>query len=341
MSSEDVMQPSLFALAQPRVAAAPQRAEHCALSAALPESIRLGAMTWSFPGWIGHVYAEGSSEKRLAAYGLGAYAEHPLLRLVEIDRTYYEPLSAAQFRAYAEQVPARFRFFVKAHEDCTAVRFPSHARYGKKRGQDNPRFLDPEYAARVVVDPMVRGLGDRLGGVLFQCPPQDVGSRPQFVARLHAFLRALPRGPTYAVELRNADLLTPDYAAALADTGVVHCHNAWTAMPSLLAQIRTIPPVARRPLLLRWLLRPGERFADARARYAPFDRIVAEDPVTREVVASLAVGAHRHGVPAWIIVDNKAEGCAPETIAALARRIVDLLAQPPGGTRGSRALKQA
>jgi uncharacterized protein YecE (DUF72 family) len=186
----------------------------------------------------------------------------------------------------------------------------------------------------MVVDPMVRGLGDRLGGILLQCPPQDVGPRAQFVARLHAFLRALPRGPTYAVELRNADLLTPDYAAALADTGVVHCHNAWTAMPSLLAQIRSIPPVARRPLLLRWLLRPGERFADARVRYAPFDRIVAEDPVTREVVASLAVGAHRHGVPVWIIVDNKAEGCAPETIAALAQRIVELLALPPARTRG-------
>lgn len=326
MPPSDSIQPTLFSLPAVRLASAPPRPEHLRIAARLPSTIRLGAMTWSFPGWIGLVYAAGTSEKQLAAHGLGAYAEHPLMRMVEIDRSYYEPLPREIYLDFARAVPDDFRFFVKVHEDCTVVRYPMHARYGKKRGLSNPRFLDPAYAVRAVVEPVVAGLGEKLGGLLLQFPPQDVGDRARFVARLHAFLAALPRGPTYAVELRNASLLGPDYAAALADAGAVHCHNAWTAMPPMLTQLRGIPPAARRPLVLRWLLRPNERFADARVRYAPFNRIVAPDPITRELIAMLAVRAHRHGVPTFILVDNKAEGCAPETIAELAQTITEKLA---------------
>jgi hypothetical protein len=97
-------------------------------------------------------------------------------------------------------------------------------------------------------------------------------------------------------------------------------------MPSVLAQARRIPPAARRPLLIRWLLRRDETFEDARARYAPFDRIVREDLETRATIASLTRKAHAHGVPVFVLVDNKAEGCAPESIARLARTLTKPLA---------------
>jgi uncharacterized protein YecE (DUF72 family) len=321
MTTKATPQAALFELPAPQLEPAPARPEHVALALALPSTIALGAMTWAYPGWKGIVYGQGASDKLLAAHGLTAYAKHPLLRIAEIDRTYYEPVASDVFRELAAQVPDHFRFFVKAHEDCTVLRFPSHARYGKKRGQDNPLFLDGAYATSAVVAPALNGLGDKLGAILFQFPPQDVGDPRAFARQLGRFLAQLPQGPTYAIELRNPELLTPDYAAMLAAMGAIHCHNAWTVMPAVLAQARRIPPAARRPLLVRWLLRRDDNFADARARYTPFDRIVCEDLETRRMIAALAAKAHAHGVAVFVLVDNKAEGCAPESIVRLARAI--------------------
>ena len=212
---------------------------------------------------------------------------------------------------------------VKA-DRCTLQRFPLHARYGDKRGQDNPSYLDAEYAQRAVIDPLIAGLGDRTLAVLWQFSPHDVREPRAFASELNAFLRRIS-GVVSAVELRNRELLTPEYGEALADAGAIHCHNAWTSMPSVLAQARALPPSTRRPLLIRWLLRPNERFEDAKARYLPFDKIVEEDLVTRDQVATLITKAHAHGVPAYALVDNKAEGSAPESIVRLARTVVERL----------------
>jgi uncharacterized protein YecE (DUF72 family) len=324
-------QRALFAQPAAGLAPAAPLPEHQALAARLPATIRLGTMSWSFPGWIGKVYASGAPKTRLAGrlaqLGLPAYAAHPLFRTVEIDRTYYEAPAAEFFRARAAEVPDDFRFLVKAHEDCTVFRFPTHARYGKKRGESNPRFLDAAYAADAVVGPTVEGLGAAAGPLLFQFPPQPLDVPPEaFAERLHDFLRRLPRGPTYAVELRNAELLTPEYGAALLDGGAVHCHNAWSAMPPVIQQARAIPPRARRPLVVRWLLRPGDGYEAAGARYQPFDRLQEEDPERRGAIATLVAKAHAHGVAALVTVNNTAEGCAPDGIALLAEALAARIA---------------
>lgn len=319
-------QPALFDLRAPRIEAAPAQPEHQRLASALPAMVQLGAMTWSYRGWVGHVYARDTSESDLARYGLTAYAQHPLLRMAELDRTYYEPLAPEVYAAYAAQVPEHFQFLVKAHELCTVQRFPMHARYGALRGQINERFLDAAYAQASVVEPAVAGLGRHLLALLWQFSPQEDVDPHAFADALHGFLRRLPKTCLHAVELRNAELLTPQYASALSDTGAIHCYNAWTFMPSVLAQARSTPASARRPLLVRWLLRPRERFEQARTRYEPFDRLVAEDPQRRDEIAGLVARAQAHGVPCHVFVDNKAEGCAPESIARLAHAIVQRVA---------------
>jgi len=317
------LQGTLFELPHEKVEAAPARSEQVELAARLPAGIRLGTMSWTFPGWRGIVYAANARAERLAAEGLAAYAQHPLLRAVEIDRSYYDPLSSESFRGLAEQVPEGFRFLVKAHQACTIQRFPQHARYGKKRGGENPLFLDAAYASEAVIGPTLEGLGVKLSGLLFQFSPEDFGAPQRFAERLQSFLAGLPKGVTYAVELRNPSLFTPAYAAALAAGGAVHCHNAWGELPSVLAQAKALPPVARRPLVVRWLFPPGDSYAAASERLAPFDRIVAEDVTRRAAIARLVANALRHDVPALVLVNNDAEGCAPESIERLARAIVE------------------
>ena len=134
-------------------------------------------MSWSYPGWAGIVYRAPVAVKDLSRHGLAAYARHPLLRTVEIDRTYYQPLPAADASRLRRPGPRRLSFPREGPRGLHGVRFPPHARYGRRRGQANPLLLDAAYATAEVVGPAVDGLGDKLGAILFQFPPQDVGGR--------------------------------------------------------------------------------------------------------------------------------------------------------------------
>ncbi|MGQ4807838.1 hypothetical protein NKDENANG_01200 [Candidatus Entotheonellaceae bacterium PAL068K] len=116
-----------------------------------PEGIYLGTPSWSFPGWQGLICDRHASQSHLARHGLAAYAQHPLLGAVGLDRTDYAPLAATDFAAYAAAVPDHFRFLVKAHALCTQAYLPHHS------DEPNTALLDRDYAAEQVVGPCVEG----------------------------------------------------------------------------------------------------------------------------------------------------------------------------------------
>jgi len=321
-----VAQLGLFGGADPapgEVLAADVPAEVRAVAARLPRALYMGTSTWSFPGWRGLVYGGEHTEAILARRGLFAYGQHPLLRSVGVDRTHYAPVAPDVLAGYARDVPGDFRFLVKAHELCSLAVVPNHPRYGDKRGQGNPLFFDAAYARDAVIGPFVEGLGDRGGVLLFQLAAQPIdalgGSPRRFAERLYRFLRDLPRGPRYAVEVRNAQLLGPDYAAALRHGGAVHCVALHPSLPPPAAQLAL---VGEQPaLVVRWLLARHHAYESAIAAYEPFDRLVDPDPPARAVVAALVIDAAARGKPVWIIVNNKAEGSAPLSIRELARAV--------------------
>lgn len=306
----------------------------------LPDSLRLGTSSWSFPGWQGLVYDRRASQSTLARHGLEAYARHPLLRAVGVDRTYYRPMLASDFRAYAEVVPPDFRFLVKADRLVTSPTDPES--HGVRT--QNPRFLDAGYAADEVVGPMIEGLGDRAGPLLFQFSPISpnlVGGAAAFLERLGGFLRELPRGPLYAVELRTPAFMIDDYARLLEETGVAHCYNVHPSMTPLDRQLGRISPFYQPALVVRWMLHSGLKYEAARDRYEPFDRLVDEDRVSRERIAVAVLDALVAEREAFVVVNNKAEGSAPLSIVRLAERIASWSlhpdAQGTGGPAGGAA----
>lgn len=298
--------------------------EHVAIAERLPAGLRLGTSSWSFPGWRGIVYGEGATPARLARSGLAAYARHPLLRTVGLDRTYYAALRVEDYATYATQVPPGFRFLVKAPEALTVARYPTHERYGALRGTDNATFLDAAWAEDTLVGPACEGLGDALGVVLFQMPPQPawaLGGRERFAERLARFLGALPVGPVYAVELRTEKLLGEAYDQALASAGAVHCFNVHPTMPDVALQAATVDPSRGPALVVRWMLGGEQRYEAARERYRPFDALVDEDPAARASIAELCADAVGRGRPAYCVINNKAEGSAPLSAFKLAAEI--------------------
>ncbi len=295
-----------------RVGPAATSAEHRALGDALGPEIHLGTSSWSFPGWKGLVFDRSASKTTLAQEGLAAYAKHPLLRTVSLDRTYYGPIDRETYAEYAEAVPAGFRFLAKAHRDLTSRPGDAH-------------YLDAGYAEDAVIAPFVEGLGDHAGPLVFQFPPQR--GRPAadaFAEALERFLAKLPRGPLYAVEIRHTPWLTRRYAEALLAGGAVPCFTVHPSMPPIARQREVLDAAAReRAWVVRWMLGGGLAYEEARDRYAPFDRLVAPDRGARRHVADLCREARRQRTPAFVAINNKAEGSAPLSAFALARAIAE------------------
>lgn len=308
--------------------------ELAASATRLPHTLRLGTSSWSFPGWAGIVYDRPASETMLARHGLEAYARHPLLRTVGVDRTFYRPIPAEEFSAMAEAVPDDFRFVVKADRLLTSPIDPGE---GALRGP-NPAFLDPSRAIDEVIGPMVEGLGQKAGPLLFQFPPTApnlVGGVGPFVERLHRFLDALPPGCQYAVELRTPAFLTDAYASVLDSTGTAHCFTVHPAMASLEEQLRVVRHYEQPLLLVRWMLHAGLKYEVAKDRYEPFDRIVDEDPDSLGRITVTVLDALIAERTAFVVVNNKAEGSAPLSVFRLAARIADWGLARDEGSRAS------
>ena len=286
----------------------------------------LGTCSWSFPGWDGIVYRGQRDKTLLSREGLAIYSQHPLLRTVSIDRSYYGPLSREELARYADQVPEDFRFIVKAHREITTPvsQLPAAVRRG---GLD--RFLDADYAVRSGVQPLQDGLGKRKACLLLQFPPLAPRHRrqpEQFLARLHEFLASLPPELPYAVELRNPELYLPDYVAALKETGAMHCFTVHPRAPTLAQQREVLGEAWGDALMVRWNLRRDQQYEQAKESFAPFNQLLAPDPDTREAVAQLCADALNAGKPTYVVANNKAEGSAPLTLFALAERLAELLA---------------
>lgn len=315
------LQPELFAAgpAAP-VDIAPAAARWRAVAERLPRGIALGTSSWSFPGWRGRVWDREAAAPTLARHGLAAYARHPLLKAVGVDRSYYETPPAALFAEYARQVPSDFRFMVKAER--TAVT------------PGEPRFLDAAHARTRIVRPALEGLGARLAVLLFQFPPLDparVGGPRRFAEDLYRFLRDLDCPAPVAVEIRTPALLTPDYAQALHHGGATHGYVVHPRMSPVADQVAALPPEAMEgPLLVRWMLAPGTGYEAARDAWAPFARLARPDPGNRVAVARLARRGAAAGRPVTVIVNNKAEGSSPASIEELARLLADAAPGPPG-----------
>jgi uncharacterized protein YecE (DUF72 family) len=291
------------------------------------DRLHLGTSSWHFPGWAGTVWAREYPEGRLSRAGLSAYARHPLLRCVSLDRAFYRPLEAATYARLASQVDATFRFVVKAPSTVTdAVRREPGS---GKATAPNPLFLDPTSALELCVQPASQGLGDRLGVLVFQVSPlprrwldDPAALHARLAALCEAVLPALPSGALAALELRDPQLLTPELAALLRSLGLHYCLGLHDRMPSAEAQLPMLRALWPADFVCRWNLQRGQRYAQARDRWAPFDRLQAPDPQTRAVIARVARATLEAGRRVFVTINNKAEGSAPVSVLELARALV-------------------
>lgn len=321
-------------LFQPRPLPAAGVERLAALAARIPEDVKLGTSSWTFPGWAGLVYRERyRGEKDFVQRSLGEYARHPLFRTVCMDRAFYAPLRPEELNAYAALLPEGFRCVSKVFSELSTWVFPKHPRYGARAGRRNEHFLDPWRFEEAIGAPMRDAFADHVGPFIVEVPPVHGPADPvAFADAVATFLEQAPPDMDYAFEIRDARLFTPRYLSVLRDGGASHVFNYWSRMPSLAAQFESVERVLGKgwvgePLVLRLMIPPGKRYGDLAAAFAPYDRLRVPQPAMREDVVRLVRAAREAGRESWVIVNNKAEGSSPLTVVALAERLADSLVE--------------
>lgn len=136
----------------------------------------VGTSGYSYPKWKGSFYPAKFPTKDM----LGYYASH--FTAVEINNTFYRPPTAELLAGWAAQVPPHFRFVLKAPQEITHVK----------------RLTGVESQVASFAD-TARTLGDRLGPLLFQLPPNF----KKDVAKLRGLLELIPDGCRVAMEFRH------------------------------------------------------------------------------------------------------------------------------------------
>jgi uncharacterized protein YecE (DUF72 family) len=152
----------------------------------------VGTSGFAYDAWVGPFYpAELAGAQRLAFY-----AER--LPAVEINSTFYRMPKAAVLEGWVAQVPAEFRFALKAPRRIT------HAKPSEATGDAVAHLLRTAAA-----------LGERQGPVLFQFPPWA----RKDLARLRELLAAVPDGARVAFEFRHRSWLDEEVYGVLRDAG--------------------------------------------------------------------------------------------------------------------------
>ncbi|MDR0258235.1 MAG: DUF72 domain-containing protein [Comamonas sp.] len=335
--------PTLRRAAHRGVQPAPAGQDLAPLAARLPVGLRMGVSTWSYPGWDGLVWDGQYDASTLSKKGLTAYGQHPLMRTVSVDRSFWRPLTLEQYAQMAAQVPQDFRFLIK----CPNVVTDAQVRSEDGKGQSpNPVFLAPELAVQQFVQPALQGLGAKLGVLLFQLSPLPwdwlrrstalLDALAQMLAAVRAELTAHPQ-VVVAVEVRDPELLTPALASVLKAHGATYCLGLHGKMPPLAEQLPLLRALWPGPLVCRWSLNRcfgAYGYPEAQKKHDPFHEIRSEDPTTRALLARTIAGITGAGQPAFVTISNDAEGCAPRSIALLAQAVQEL---QPGGAEAATA----
>ncbi len=291
-----------------------------ALQKLAQRQIYVGTSSWKYPGWKGFVYLRPyRSEKAFNETCLAEYAE--TFSTVGVDHTYYAWPTEKGFEKYVSQVPNAFRFGMKVTEKITVFKYPKLSRYGKDAGKMNEDFLNAGLFADQFLKPL-RAHKEQVGPLMLefsQFHPGMLESGGEFVARLDAFFTDLKSETEFefAIEIRNANWLKVPYFECLARHGVSHVMNSWTKMPSLDEQREAAAPFDLPNFVARVLLQPGTKYQEAVEAFSPYNKVCEPQPQLRAAAAEIILQAQRMGKPAYVFVNNRAEGSAPLTIAAI------------------------
>ena len=158
--------------------------------------IYVGTSGYNYPEWKGTFYPEKLPAKKMFEF----YRER--FHTVEINATFYRMPTPKLTAGWLAQAPDGFRYTLKAPKLITHIK----------------RLKDCADSVNFFCD-AAKGLGDRLGTLLFQLPPNFKADGP----RLEAFLEYLPADVRTAFEFRHDSWLEDEIYDLLRKRGAALC----------------------------------------------------------------------------------------------------------------------
>jgi len=209
-------------------------------------TVHVGTSGWQYDDWRGRFYPEDLAQRKWLGFGASHFGT------VEGNNSFYRLPERETFAKWRAETEPGFVVAVKAS------RFITHLK----------RLKDPAEPVALLWE-RARGLGDRLGPVLFQLPPRF----PVDVARLRGLLEVLPKGMRPAFEFRDPSWYTDDVFLLLDGAGAA---LVWPDRPGVrptlpalsrwvyvrFHQGTTTGPGYRRDKLRRWASRIAAAEAD-------------------------------------------------------------------------------
>ena len=158
--------------------------------------VRIGTSGWAYKDWNGPFYPDEVKAKDRLSY---ISRRFPTL---EINASFYRMPTDKAVAGWREQTPDDFLFAWKAS------RYITH----------NKKLNDPADSLAYMFE-RIEGLGDKIGPVLFQLPP----NLHRNDERLATFLKALPKKGRFAFEFRHPSWYDPAILDRLLDHGAAFC----------------------------------------------------------------------------------------------------------------------
>ena len=159
-------------------------------------NLYLGCPIWSFKGWVGNFYPEGTKPSEF----LYEYARR--LTTIEGNTTFYAVPAQKTIEQWVAATPETFRF-------CPKV---------PKAISHEGKLVDSLDRAHQFIE-IMQGLGTRLGPMFLQLPPRY---SPSLLDDLEAFLADWPRDVRLAVEVRHLDWFESPHSTALDQLLIQH-----------------------------------------------------------------------------------------------------------------------
>lgn len=252
--------------------------------------IRLGTSAFTAAGWETAFYPAGMKPAEYLSY----YATK--FDTVEVDSTFYRTPAVSTVKGWYAKTPPGFLFAAKVPQLIT------HEKALVDCEEDFHNFLKA-----------MDCLGEKLGPLLLQFGyfnQKAFAGVNEFLARLVPFLKKLPKGYRFALEIRNKNWLVPPLVEALRERHValVLVDHAWMPRPKQLFD--RFDPITADLAYVRWL---GDR-KGIEEKTKTWDRIIVNRTADLSEWVEVLKRVHERKIQILAFANNHYAGYGPGTI---------------------------
>jgi uncharacterized protein YecE (DUF72 family) len=248
-----------------------------------PDAIYLGTSAFTAKGWEEAFYPKGMKPADYLSFYATKYDT------VEVDSTFYRTPSPATVNGWERKTPPDFIFAVKVPQLITHEK----------------ALLDCDGEFKEFLSTMEL-LGPKLGPMLFQFGyfnKKAFKGAGEFLERLKAFLKKLPKDHRFAVEIRNKAWLDARFAEALRahNVALVLQDQVWMPRPAELFD--KFDPVTADFSYTRWL---GDR-KGIEKRTKSWDRVIIDRTKDLKEWAEIVRRVHQRKIQIFAYANKRGD----------------------------------